>query len=340
MAQEEILIREGLLIDPSVGREECADLLVREGRVVAVEPPGTLGSSGTVLEARGCWVVPGLVDMHVHLREPGFEYKETIATGAQAAVAGGFTAVACMANTDPVNDSGAVTRFIMERAAKAAAARVYPVGAVSVGLKGERLAEFGEMREAGAVAVSDDGHPIMDAALMRRALEYSRLFGFPVIAHEEDTALAGDGVMNEGPTAFRLGLRGIPAEAEEALVARDLALVERTGGRLHVAHVSTAGTVALLREAKRRGLPVTAEVTPHHLLLTEAAVGDYDTNAKMRPPLRTEADRAALLEGLRDGTIDAIASDHAPHHRDEKDVEFERAADGVTDVCAETDATP
>jgi dihydroorotase len=234
-----------------------------------------------------------------------------------------------MANTNPVNDSGAVTKYIVEKAAAADLARVYPIGAVSLGLRGERLAEIGEMREAGIVAVSDDGRPIMDSALMRRALEYSAMFGLAVIAHEEDLALAADGCMNEGPTSFRLGLRGVPAAAEEAMVGRDIALLERSGGRLHIAHASTAGTIDLVRRAKARGLAVTVEATPHHFTLTEEAVGAYDTAAKMNPPLRQRADVDALIAGLRDGTIDAIASDHAPHHRDEKDVEFECAAHGI-----------
>jgi dihydroorotase len=267
--------------------------------------------------------------MHVHLREPGQEYKETIASGTAAAVAGGITSVACMANTNPVNDSAAVTRFILEQAGLAKAARVYPIGALSVGLKGERLAEFGEMRRAGIVAVSDDGMPVMDAGLMRHALEYATLFDLLVIAHEEDACLRGGGVMNEGVTSIRLGLKGSPPAAEELMVARDIALVEVTGGRLHVAHVSTARSVALVREARGRGLRVSAEATPHHLVLTEDAVADYDTNAKMAPPLRTRTDVEALRAGLADGTVEAIASDHAPHHVDEKDCEFDQAANGV-----------
>jgi dihydroorotase len=304
-------------------------VLIEGDRIVGVGNPGTLGTDARAIDAHGQLVTPGLIDMHVHLREPGYEYKETIATGVRAALAGGFTAVACMANTNPVNDSGAVTQFILDRAALAAGARVYPIGALSVGLRGERLAEIGEMHRAGIVAVSDDGMPVMDAGLMRRALEYARLFDLPVIVHEEDRELAGGGVMHEGPTAVRLGLRGVPAAAEEVMVARDIALAELTGGRLHIAHVSTAGAVALVRTARARGVAVSAEVTPHHLFLTDEAVEGYDTNAKMAPPLRTAADVAALRAGLADGTIEAIASDHAPHHRDEKDVEFDVAANGV-----------
>jgi len=324
-----ILITGGTVVDPASQRQGAFDILIVDGKIARVCGAGEAGEADETIDAGGCWVVPGLIDMHVHLREPGYEYKETVQTGAQAAVAGGFTAVACMANTNPVNDTGAVTKYIIEKSVAADLARVYPIGAVSVGLQGERLAEIGEMREAGIVAVSDDGRPIMDSALMRHALEYSAMFDLAVIAHEEDLALAGEGCMNEGPTSFRLGLKGMPAAAEEAMVARDIALLERTGGRLHIAHVSTAGSVDLVRRAKARGLAVTAEVTPHHFSLTEEAVGDYDTNAKMAPPLRLSSDVQALLEGLRDGTIDVIATDHAPHHHDEKDVEFDCAAKGI-----------
>jgi len=324
-----ILISGGTIIDPANDRHGPFDLLVADGRIARLAAPGEAGEADEVVDAAGCWVVPGLIDMHVHLREPGYEYKETVQSGAQAALAGGFTAVACMANTNPVNDTGAVTKYIVEKAVAADLARVYPIGALSVGLKGERLAEIGEMHEAGIVAVSDDGRPVMDSALMRHALEYSAMFDLAVIAHEEDLALAGEGCMNEGPTAFRLGLKGMPSAAEEAMVARDIALLERTGGRLHIAHASTAGTVDLVRRAKARGLAVTAEAAPHHFTLTEDAVGAYDTNAKMAPPLRLANDVQAIIEGLRDGTIDAIATDHAPHHRDEKDVEFDAAANGI-----------
>lgn len=324
-------IRGGLVIDPANDLELVADLHVVDGRIAAVVAAGSVrpDDSDLVIQAEGLWVVPGLIDMHVHLREPGYEYKETVATGTAAAVAGGFTAVACMANTLPVNDSAAVTEFILERARMAGLARVYPVGAVSKGLQGKELAEMGEMHRAGIVAVSDDGQPIEDASLMRRALEYASTFGLPVIAHEEDRALSRGGVMNEGEWSFRLGLRGIPKAAEEAMVARDLAILERTGGHLHIAHISTAGSVELVRAAKRRGLPVTAEVTPHHFSLTEAAVAGYNTHAKMNPPLRTEEDVRALREGLLDGTIDCVATDHAPHHTDEKLCEFDRAANGI-----------
>jgi dihydroorotase len=322
-------IANGTVVDPVALTAVRADVLVEDGRIRAVEAPELIPEEAPIYDARGCLVVPGLVDMHVHLREPGYEYKETVASGSAAAIAGGFTAVACMANTNPVNDSAAVTRYILEQATAARGARVFPIGAVSVGLKGVRIAEFGEMRRAGIVAVSDDGMPIMDAGLMRRALEYATLFGLLVIAHEEDACLRGGGVMNEGVTSVRLGLKGVPAAAEEIMVARDIALVALTGGRLHVAHVSTAGSIAMIRDAKRRGLAVSAEATPHHLWLTEEAVAEYDTNAKMAPPLRTRADVEALRAGLADGTIEAIATDHAPHHVDEKDCEFDQAANGI-----------
>ena len=325
-----LLVRGGTLVDPVAGTAAPGDLLIEDGRIVATGAPGTLAAADAAeYGARGLLVLPGLVDMHVHLREPGHEYKETIVTGVKAALAGGFTSLACMANTEPVNDSAAVTQFIIERARLAGGAHVYPIGALSVGLEGTRLAEIGEMHRAGIVAVSDDGRPVMHAGLMRRALEYTRMFGLPVIAHEEDVSLADGGVMNEGATALRLGLRGTPAAAEEVMIARDIALVRLTGGRLHLAHVSTAGAVALVREAKAQGLAVTAEVTPHHLFLTEEAVEGYGTDAKMAPPLRSRADVDALRAALADGTIDAIATDHAPHHRDEKEVEFEAAANGV-----------
>jgi dihydroorotase len=325
-----LVVAGGTLVDPVAGTKAPGDLLLDGGVIEARGEPGAFAAADApVLEARGLLVMPGLVDMHVHLREPGYEYKETIQSGVAAALAGGFTSLACMANTEPVNDSAAVTQFILDRARIANGARVYPVGALSVGLRGERLAEIGEMHAAGIVAVSDDGRPVMDAGLMRRALEYTRMFGLPVIAHEEDQHLAAGGVMTEGVTALRLGLRGSPAAAEEVMIARDVALVALTGGRLHVAHLSTAGAVALVRDAKARGLAVTAEVTPHHLFLTDEAVEGYGTNAKMAPPLRTRTDVEALRAALADGTIDAIATDHAPHHRDEKEVEFDHAANGV-----------
>ncbi len=322
-------IRGGTVIDPASGVHGRHDLVIRDGRILAVSAPGSGAADAGDVDATGCLVVPGLIDMHVHLREPGYEYKETIESGTRAAVAGGFTAVACMANTNPVNDCESVTQYIRERAAEAALARVYPIGAVSKGLRGEELAEIGGMHRAGIVAVSDDGRPIMHGGLMRRALEYTSMFGLAVIVHEQDEHLAGEGVMNEGQVSVRLGLKGMPGAAEDVMIARDIALVERTGGRLHVAHLSTAGAVELVRGAKARGLPVTAEASPHHFLLTEHAVDGYNANAKMNPPLRTSTDVEAVRQGLADGTIDAIATDHAPHHRDEKEIEFDLAANGI-----------
>lgn len=330
-----LLVAGGTLVDPVARRTRRADLLVRDGVIAAIEAgiseqlPRRGASTIHRIDATGLLVMPGFVDIHVHLREPGFEYKETIATGTRAAVAGGVTSVACMANTRPVNDSPAVTRFILERAHAAALAKVFPVGAVSLGLAGEQLAPFAGMYDSGIVAVSDDGMPVMDAELMRRALECAKMFGMPVIDHAEDRALVAGGVMHEGAVSLRLGLRGIPAAAEDVMVARDIALAGLTGGHLHVAHISSAGSVRMVRMARAAGIRITAEVSPHHLWLTDEAVTDYRTNAKMAPPLRTEDDRQALLEGLADGTIDCIATDHAPHHKDEKDVEFDCAANGV-----------
>lgn len=314
------------MIDPQNGVDGVMDLRIDKGRIGGT---GKKLDGDQVIDGRGLWVVPGLVDMHVHLREPGYEYKETIETGTRAAAAGGFTAVACMPNTDPVNDNGSVTDFILAQAKKAGLARVYPVGAITRGEAGESLAEIGEMRERGAVAVSDDGVPVMSSALMRRAMEYAKTFGLPVISHSEDLVLRGDGVMHEGEYSTCLGLQGIPAAAEECMVDRDIQLAELTGAALHIAHVSAAGSVERVRRAKEKGLRVTAEVTPHHLTLTDASLMEYDTNLKVNPPLRTEADRAALIAGLADGTIDAVASDHAPHNIAEKEVEFDQAAFGL-----------
>lgn len=334
-----VLIRGGRVIDPSCGRDGAFDVLVEDGRIAAVDEPGRLdpaqlampGIAGSlpVLDATGLVVAPGFVDMHVHLREPGFEYKETIETGARAAVAGGVTSVACMANTDPVNDNAAVTQYILEKARKAGFANVFPIGAVSVGLAGERMAEFGEMVEAGIVAVSDDGMPVVDSALMRRALEYARMFRIPVIAHEEEPGLCCGAVMHEGRVSVRLGLKGMPSAGESVMVARDIELVRVTGGRLHVAHISCAEAVEMVRRAKAERLQVTAEAAPHHFMLDDTAVEAYNTNAKMKPPLRSAADVEAIRQGLADGTIDAIATDHAPHHRDEKACEFDKAAFGI-----------
>ncbi len=325
-----LLIQGGLVVDPAQELSEPRDLLIEDGRIAALSPPGTIPAEGRrVITAQNLVVTPGLIDMHVHLREPGEEYKETILTGTRAAVAGGFTAVAAMPNTRPVNDNTAVTRFILEAAKAAGLARVYPVGAISLGSLGQTLSEYGDQKAAGAVAFSDDGHPVMNPMLMRRALEYARTFQVPLIAHEEDLDLRANGVMHEGRVSLELGLRGIPAAAEETMIFRDLALLQLTGGRLHIAHVSAFGSVALIRAAKAAGLTVTAETAPHYFSLTDEAVRGYDTFAKVNPPLRTATDVAAVKEGLADGTLDAIACDHAPHTSLEKDLEFEAAAFGL-----------
>ncbi len=324
-----ILIKNGHIIDPANNVDEVLDLLVSGGKVDRLGKQGSISETGTqVIDAAGKIVVPGLIDMHVHLREPGFEYKETIGTGAAAAKAGGFTSVCCMPNTNPVNDNRSVTEFILSQA-RNALARVYPIGAITKGAKGDELAEMAELRSAGCFAVSDDGKPVMNAAVMRCALEYSKIFDMLVISHCEDTALAAKGVMNEGVISTELGLRGIPRAAEDVMTARDIALAELTGGRLHIAHVSTAGSVSIVRDAKARGVKVTAETCPHYFSLTEEAVRGYNTMAKMNPPLRSAADVAAIKQGLRDGTLDVIATDHAPHAADEKAGEFDFAPFGI-----------
>lgn len=323
-----LLISNGHIIDPVSKLDGTGDVLVEDGRIAAVGP-GLAANGAKVLDASGRIVAPGLIDIHVHLREPGFEYKETIESGTAAAAAGGFTAVVTMANTSPVNDTAAVTEFMLRRAAQVGKVTVYPVGAISKGLEGKRLTEIGELVSAGAVAVSDDGHPVEDPLLMRRAMEYATFFDIPIIEHCETPALHPEGSMHEGFWSTSLGLRGIPSASEEIAVWRNVSLAELTGARLHVAHLSTRGALEAVREAKRRGIPVTCEVTPHHLLLTDEAVQGYDTNTKMMPPLRSEEDRQALLQGLADGTVDAIATDHAPHHVDDKCVEYDKAAFGV-----------
>jgi len=325
-----MLIRGALVVDPAQDLEASRDLLIEKGKIAAVEPPGTIpGEDRRVIEAKSLVLTPGLIDMHVHLREPGEEYKETIETGTRAAVQGGFTAVACMPNTQPVNDNASVTRFILDQARAANLARVHPVAAISMASLGEQLSEYGDQKAAGAVAVSDDGKPVMNAMLMRRALEYARTFGLPVISHAEDLELRGEGVMHEGRISLELGLRGIPAAVEAVMVFRDITLADLTGCRLHIAHVSTAAAVELIRRAKAAGISVTAETAPHYFSLTDAAVYGYDTNAKVNPPLRPAADQAAIKAGLKDGTLDAIASDHAPHTSLEKDLEFQAAAFGL-----------
>lgn len=315
----------GRIIDPVNTIDRTGNLLVIDGRIAAPDQPVPSGTPE--IDVSGCWVVPGLIDMHVHLREPGEEYKEDILTGTRAAASGGFTGVACMPNTKPVNDCATVTAMIMARAAEAVV-RVYPVGAISLGSEGKQLAEFGEMQAAGAVAVSDDGRPVRDSQLMRRALEYASNFNLPVISHSEDPSLS-TGVMNEGPVATRLGLKGIPAAAEAIMVYREIALAECTGAKVHIAHVSTAMAVDLIRAAKGRGVRVTAETAPHYFTLTDEAVLGFDTSTKMNPPLRSEADRQAIRTGLADGTLDAIATDHAPHSTLEKEVEYDVAANGI-----------
>ena len=325
-----IRISNARIIDP--GRNEMiGEIVVADGRIETVRSSGeaTGAAADRVVDARDLLAVPGMIDMHVHLREPGHEYKETIASGCRAAAAGGFTAVCAMPNTAPVNDNAQVTRFIQEQARMAAAARVYPVAAVTRGQEGSQLCEFADLKAAGAVAFSDDGRPVVGSHMMRRALEYALGFDMPIISHCEDLELVGEGVMNEGPVATRLGLAGIPNAGESVMVMRDIALAELTGARLHIAHVSCAESVEAIRAAKRRGIRVTAETAPHYFTLTDAAVADYDTRAKMNPPLRSEADRRAVRQGLVDGTLDAIATDHAPHSTLEKDLEFDQAANGI-----------
>ena len=324
----DLVLRGGRVFDPGAARsiDQSGDIRIAHGRIVEIGR-GLVG--GRIIDVKDLWIVPGLIDLHVHLREPGQEYKEDIETGTRAAAAGGFTTICCMPNTKPVNDQRTVTELIVRRARELGAVRVRPIGAITQGLEGKTLADIGDMKEGGIVAISDDGRPVMNAGLLRRAFEYARTFDLPVVQHAEDLDLSEGGAMNEGAVATRIGIKGQPACAESAMVARDLEIVEWTGARYHVAHVSTARTVALIREAKRRGLPVTCEVTPHHLALTDEACGHYDTRAKVMPPLRTAADQEALLEGLADGTIDCIATDHAPHSPVEKDVEFECAAPGM-----------
>ncbi len=326
---KELLIRRGRVIDPRARLDGVRDVRIADGRVVEISERPLEPGAADVIDASGSWVLPGFVDLHVHLREPGEEGKETVLTGSRAAVAGGFTSVVAMPNTKPANDSAQVTELILNRARAANLCRVYPAGAITRGLGGEQLADMGELISAGCVCVTDDGRPVMNAGLMRRTLQYAQLFGVPVMVHEEDLNLSSRGSMSEGARATRMGLVGIPPSAEIAMVARDLVLLEETGGRLHIAHVSCEGSVRLVREAKRRGLAVTAEATPHHFTLTDAAVEGYDTHAKMNPPLRIDRDVRALREALADGTVDAIATDHAPHGVLDKQCEFDKAVNGV-----------
>jgi dihydroorotase len=328
------LLRCARVVDPANRRDGAFDILIDGQRIAAVGHDLPVDPGTTVVTIPAEFVVtPGLIDMHVHLREPGQEHKETVATGTLAAVTGGFTAVACMPNTSPVNDNAGVTQYILKKAADANLARVYPIGAVSRGQKGEQLADLGELKEAGCVAVTDDGHPVSTALLMRRALEYTRMFDMPVIEHCEEPTLKGDGVAHEGLIASKLGLRGIPGEAESIMAQRDIALAELTGGRVHIAHMSARQTLDAVRYGKARGANVTCEVAPHHFILTDEAIAapiPYDTNTKMNPPLRETADRDAMLQGIIDGSVDVIATDHAPHHYDEKHAEFDRAPFGIT----------
>jgi dihydroorotase len=339
------LIKGGWVVDP--GRiDGVRDILISDGKIVEVKEngltrfehsePGTPSESADlkhpevkIIDAAGKIVAPGLIDMHVHLREPGYEYKENIETGSRAAAFGGVTAVCAMPNTNPVNDSKQTTEYILEKARSAGTARVYPVAAISKGLKGTSLCEYGELKEAGAIALSDDGNPVMNSQLMRRALEYASGFGLLIISHCEDFNLAAGGVMNEGAVATRMGLAGIPNAVESIMVQRDIALCELTGSPLHIAHVSTKESIRAIRNAKARGVPVTAETAPHYFTLTDESVKGYNTHAKMNPPLRSRDDRAAVCQGLADGTIDVIATDHAPHSSIEKEVEFDMAANGI-----------
>jgi len=342
-----ILIKNGRLVDPSQKIDGVYDILVAKGKIqelishgikVKVQKPlkNTVGRRTEnreliTIDAEGLLILPGLVDMHAHLREPGFEYKETIQTGTEAAIAGGITSVCCMPNTSPVNDNATVTNFIIKKAIEKGFCDVFPIGAITKGQKGEELAEFGMMYEAGCVAFSDDGRPVMDSLIMRRALEYSKIFNVPIISHAEDISLAAGGVMNEGLLSIKLGLKGVPAQAEEIMIARDIALAELTRSRLHIAHVSTKGSVELIRLAKKRGIAdITAETCPHYFSITEDAVEGYNTNAKVNPPLRKKEDVDAIRKGLKDNTIDVIATDHAPHHRDEKLGEFNLAPSGIS----------
>ncbi len=327
-----LLLKNGRVVDPANGRDGEFDVLIEDGIVARVDK--NLPAEGAeVLEIQPGWIIaPGLIDVHVHLREPGQEHKETVATGVRSAVAGGFTAVACMPNTDPVNDHAGITQFILKKAAEAKLSRVYPIGAVSIGSKGEQMAELGEQKAAGCIAFTDDGRPVATALLMRRALEYAGMLGVPIINHCEDPSLKGDGVAHEGYHASALGLRGIPGVAESLMVERDVSLAELTSGHVHIAHMSARQSLRAVRAGKDRGVNVTCEVAPHHFTLTDETLEGpikYDTNLKMNPPLREAADRDAMLEGIADGSVDLIATDHAPHHADEKALEFDRAPFGI-----------
>lgn len=323
-----LVIKHGRLIDPARNLDRVTDVLIEDGKIQSIDTSQV--QDANVFDASGLIVAPGFFDIHVHLREPGAEEAETIRTGGEAAVAGGFTAVAAMPNTKPPNDNASTTRFIVTEARRSSPARIFPIGAITMGQQGEKLSEIGEMVEAGIVGISDDGKPVMNSRLFRRAMEYSMMFDLPVIQHCEDLNLSAGGVMNEGIVSTRLGLKGIPQAAEDSMVARDLILAELTQAKYHVAHISTAGAVGMVRQARAAGLNVTAEVAPHHFTLTDGAVSGYDTHAKMQPPLRSEKDVEAVIAGIEDGTIDAIATDHAPHHANLKMLEFDRAPFGIT----------
>ena len=328
-----VLIKNGRVIDPTNGLDEPKDLLIDKGKIKALESPGKIKigtrEKPSIIDAKGCVVCPGLIDMHVHFREPGFEYKETIESGCRSAAAGGFTSVAVMPNTNPVNDTRSVTEHLLSLAKTKGIINVYAIAAITRNLAGERLSEMADLKDAGAIAFSDDGRPVMNNELMRRAFEYSKMFKLPLIQHSEMLDLTEGGCMNEGIVSTELGLKGMPAEAEDILVYRDIALLEKTGGRLHVAHISSKNSVDLVRQAKSRGLSVTCEVAPHHFTLTDEAVRGYDTNTKMSPPLRAIEDVEAIKDGLRDGTIDIIATDHAPHDIVDKQVEYQNACFGI-----------
>lgn len=325
-----ILIINGRVVDPSQDIDDFQDILIDEGKIRELFSKGKGPKTDSIVDASGCIVIPGLVDMHTHLREPGFEYKETIATGTLAALKGGFTSVCCMPNTDPVNDNKSVTEFIIDKALRQGSCSVYPIGTVTRRQEGEQMTEFGTLINSGCVAFSDDGRPVTDSHVMRRILEYSKIFNVPIISHCEDLQLSAGGVVNEGIISTTLGLKGIPNAAEEIMVSRDIALSELTGGRLHIAHISTAGSVDLVRNAKSRGINVTAETCPHYFTLTDEALKSYDTNLKVNPPIRSARDVEAVKQGLKDGTIDVIATDHAPHHADDKNKDFDLSAFGIS----------
>jgi dihydroorotase len=324
-----LLIKGGRVIDPGQKLDDTLDVLVENGLIKEIGKGLVAPTGAETVDAAGKYVVPGLIDMHVHLRDPGLEYKEDIVSGTRAAAAGGFTSVVCMPNTKPTIDNKAIASYIINKAKAEGFANVFPVGSITYGLSGDRMSEMGELKEAGCVAVSDDGRPVGNPELMRRALEYARGMGILVITHAEELSLVGEGVMNEGFTSTEIGLKGIPRIAEDIATSRDVMLAEYTRSPIHIAHVSTEGSVRIIREAKARGVQVTCETAPHYFTLTDDAVRGYNTNAKMNPPLREAADVAAVKAGLKDGTIDAIATDHAPHHLDEKDVEFDVAMNGI-----------